>query len=207
MAYGKMLLGLGLADEAQQAFSDAVPMLDSPELKALAGQGLAESYIALKDLDGATDVLKRTDDPSLPDDMKSSRRRLQARINLARGDQTAALGLLNGDSFADSLDMTARIHESRGEWPAAVASVRKMAEADIPPHGPLSAPQQTLALRLASDASQASDAQTLAWLAQLVGDRTMDGESGRVFRLLTQVGAPKPATPGATPAATTPARP
>ena len=196
MAYGKMLLGLGLADEAQQAFSDAVPMLDSPELKALAGQGLAESYIALKDLDGAADVLKRTDDPDLPDDMKSSRRRLQARINLARGDQTAALGLLSGDSFSDSLDMAARIHESRGEWPAAVAAVRKMAEADIPPQGPLGAAQQTLALRLASDASQASDAQTLAWLAQLVGDRTMDGESGRVFRLLTQVGAPKPGTPG-----------
>jgi hypothetical protein len=67
-----------------------------------------------------------------------------------------------------------------------------MAEADIPPEGPLSATQQTLALRLASDASQASDAQTLAWLGHLVGDRTMDGESGRVFRLLTQVGGPKP---------------
>lgn len=192
MAYGKMLLGLGLADEAQEAFSDAVPMLDSPELKALAGQGLAESYIALKDLASATDVLQRTDSPDLPEDMKASRRRLQARITLAKGDQTAALALLNGDSFSDSLDMAARIHESRGEWPAAVASVRKMAEAEIPPQGPLSASQQTLALRLASDASQASDAQTLAWLGQLVGDRNMDGESGRVFRLLTQVGGPKP---------------
>ncbi len=194
MAYGKMLLGLGLADEAQEAFSDAVPMLDSPELKALAGQGLAESYIALKDLPGATDVLQRTDDPDLPDDMKASRRRLQARIDLARGDQTSALGLLNGDTFSDSLDMTARIHESRGEWAAAVANVRKMAEADIPPEGPLSATQQTLALRLASDASQASDEATLAWLAKLVGDRKMDGESGRVFRLLTQVGGTTPAT-------------
>lgn len=207
MAYGKMLLGLGLADEAQEAFSDAVPMLDSPELKALAGQGLAESYIALKDLASATDVLQRTDSPDLPDDMKASRRRLQARITLAKGDQTAALGLLNGDSFSDSLDMAARIHESRGEWPAAVANVRKMAEAEIPPQGPLSAAQQTLALRLASDASQASDAQTLAWLAQLVGDRSMDGESGRVFRLLTQVGGPKPGAATAAKPATAAAKP
>ena len=103
--------------------------------------------------------------------------------------------------------MAARIHESRGEWPAAVASVRKMAEADIPPQGPLSSAQPTLALRLASDASQASDAQTLAWLAQLVGDRSMDGESGRVFRLLTQVGGPKPATASQPPSAQAPAKP
>ncbi|MFT8932983.1 MAG: hypothetical protein ABF976_11120 [Acetobacter syzygii] len=203
MAYGKMLLGLGLADEAQQAFSDAVPMLDSPELKALAGQGLAETYIALKDLPGAMDVLQRTDDPDLPEDMKAARRRLQARITMANGDQTAALGLLNGDSFSDALDMTARIHESRAEWPAAVASVRKMVEADIPAEGPLTPAQQTLALRLASDASQAGDADTLAWLAKLVGDRAMDGESGRVFRLLTQVGGPKSTAAPAKPAAGT----
>lgn len=103
--------------------------------------------------------------------------------------------------------MAARIHESRGEWPAAVANVRKMAEAEIPPQGPLSAAQQTLALRLASDASQASDAQTLAWLAQLVGDRSMDGESGRVFRLLTQVGGPKPGAATVAKPATAAAKP
>ncbi|MFT8565056.1 MAG: hypothetical protein ABF742_10120, partial [Acetobacter orientalis] len=45
--------------------------------------------------------------------------------------------------------------------------------------------QQFLALRIASDASQAGDKETLSWLLARIGSRSLDGDTGRVFGLLT----------------------
>ena len=185
LAYGKMLLALGLPDEAAQSFSDAIPLLDSPVLRALAGEGLASADLARKRPQDATAALDSTDDPDLSDDMKAARRRMQAQIALASGNQAATLSILSGDTNVASLDMSARIYESRGEWAAATGEVRQMVQAEIPEQGTLTKKQQALALRLASDATQASDRPTLDWIANRVGDRQMD-ESGPVFNLLTQ---------------------
>ncbi|GBQ82648.1 hypothetical protein AA13595_0981 [Gluconacetobacter johannae DSM 13595] len=184
--YGKMLLALGLPDEAAQAFSDAIPMLDSPVVRALAGEELANADIARNLPKDAVEALARTNDPGLPDDLKANERRILARIALATGDQTASLSLLRGDTNMASLDMSARIHEGKDEWAAAVRDVRRIVEAEIPKKGPLTQEQQALALRLASDATQAGDRSTLDWIAGRVGDRQMEQGNGRVFRLLTK---------------------
>ena len=185
LAYGKMLLSLGLPDESAQAFSDAIPMLDSPNLRALAGEGLANADLQRGQPQDATDALDRTDDPTLPDDIKGDRRRLQAQIALTSGNPAATLSLLKGDANVASLDMSARIYEGQNQWDAATDEVRKMVEAEIPTKGTLTKAQQALALRLASDATQAGDSATLDWIANRIGNRQMD-DSGPVFNLLTR---------------------
>ncbi|CAP55606.1 hypothetical protein [Gluconacetobacter diazotrophicus] len=186
VAYGKMLLTLGLPDQAAQILSQAIPMLDSPDIRGMAGEELASADIERKLPKDATDALARTDDPTLSDDIKASRRRISAEIALVSGDQSAALSLLNGDMSVASLDTSAHIHEGKGEWAAAVADVRKIAAVQIPQKGPLTKDQQSIAIRLASDASRVNDRRTLDWIADRVGNRQMDGDNGRVFALLAK---------------------
>ncbi|MBB2167728.1 hypothetical protein HLH36_05060 [Gluconacetobacter aggeris] len=186
VSYGRMLLALGLPDDAAQAFSDAIPMLTAPDLRAKAGAALAETDIERKLPQDAAQALAITDNPSLPDDIRTTRQVIAARVALATGDQAKALSLLHNSPNASALDLTARIHEEKGEWAAAAGDIRKMAEDIIPPTGPLTESQQILALRLASDASQASDQRLLGWVADRVGDRISDGDRGRMFKLLTK---------------------
>ncbi|MFW7269490.1 hypothetical protein ACMAUO_16185 [Gluconacetobacter sp. Hr-1-5] len=186
VSYGRMLLALGLPDDAAQAFSDAIPMLAAPDLRALAGAALAETNIERKRPQDAAQALTITDDPSLPDDIKTTRQVLAARIALATGDQAKALTLLRNSPNTSALDLTARVHEQKGEWAAAASDVRKMAEDLLPPTGSLTESQQILALRLASDASQAADQTILGWVADRVGDRMPDGDRGRMFKLMTR---------------------
>ncbi|MFT9014573.1 MAG: hypothetical protein ABF990_02390 [Acetobacter sp.] len=185
-AYGTMLQGLGLPDDAAQAYSDAIPMLDAPDARARAGEGLANADLARKRPQDAVTALTRTDAPDLPDDIKSARRRAAARVALALGDQAKALFLLQGDTSPQALDTSAGIHEAKSEWAMATADLRIVAETAIPQAGALSESQQALALRLASDASQAGDHSTLDWIAGLVGSRALGGDNDRMFRLLTQ---------------------
>ncbi|WP_194298888.1 tetratricopeptide repeat protein [Acetobacter peroxydans] len=185
VAYGKMLLRLGLPDEAADIFSSAVPMLATPDMKALAGEGLADANLERKRPQDALKALSVTDSPNLPDASRAARQRILARIALATGDQNKALALLSGDASPVSLDISARIHEGRGEWPAAVQDMHQLAASEIPAKGPLDADMQALALRLASDASQAGDRPMLDWVAALAGDR-MDGDNARLFQLLTK---------------------
>ncbi|MFT8421474.1 MAG: hypothetical protein ABF665_08150, partial [Gluconacetobacter sp.] len=186
VSYGRMLLALGLPDDAAQAFSDAIPMLTAPDLRALAGAALAETDIERRLPQEAAQALTITDDPSLPDDIKTTRQVLTARIALATGDQAKALTLLRNSANTSALDLTARVHEQKGEWAAAASDVRKMAADLLPPTGPLTDSQQILALRLASDASQAADQTLLGWVADRVGDRMPDGDRGRMFKLMTK---------------------
>ena len=185
VAYGKMLLRLGLPDEAADIFSSAVPMLATPDMKALAGEGLADANLERKRPQDALKALSVTDSPNLPDASRAARQRILARIALATGDQNKALALLSGDASPVSLDISARIHEGRGEWSAAVQDMHQLAASEIPAKGPLDADMQALALRLASDASQAGDRPMLDWVAALAGDR-MDGDNARLFQLLTK---------------------
>ncbi|WP_331000072.1 hypothetical protein [Acetobacter garciniae] len=184
--YAGMLLNLGLPDDAAQAYSDAIPMLDGAEARARLGEGLANADLARKRPQDAVTALTRTDAPDLPDDIKAARRRAAARVALALGDQAKALSLLQGDTSPQALDTSARIHEAKNEWAMAAADLRIVAETAIPQTGTLSDSQQALALRLASDASQAGDHATLDWIAGIVGNRSMTGDNDRMFRLLTQ---------------------
>lgn len=186
VSYGRMLLALGLPDDAAQAFSDAIPMLVAPDLRALAGAALAETDIERKLPQDAAQALTTTDDPALPEEIRTARQVIAARAALATGDQAKALTLLRNSTNATALDLTARVHEEKGEWAAAADDLHKMAADSIPPTGPLTESQQTLALRLASDASQAADQRLLGWVADRVGDRIPDEDRGRMFRLLTK---------------------
>lgn len=185
-AYGRMLRGLGLPDEAAQVLSDTIPMLESPLSRATAGEELAGIQLERHQPQDALDVLNRTDDASLPDDVKASRRLVSANAALAMGDSSKAISILNTDADPSSLDMLAHIHESKAEWPAAVAALRKLAQLSIPETGELTPTQQALALRMASDASQASDRGALHWISHRIGTRPMDPDNDRLFKLLTR---------------------
>lgn len=182
--YGKMLNSLGLYDEASQAFSSAVPMFEDPTQKAMAGEALADSYLKRGMLPDASRALAETGNAALPKNEVAKRNRLVARIALSSGKPEVAFYLLNGDNSAAASDMKAKIYEGQENWAAAIIEVRKMAESLIPDQGPLSMDQQLLALRLASDASRAGDAETLRWVVHKVGDRSFDGDTGRMFKLL-----------------------
>ncbi|MBB2203567.1 hypothetical protein HLH27_00840 [Gluconacetobacter takamatsuzukensis] len=190
VAYGRMLSALGLPDDAALAFSDAIPLLESPALRAAAGIALAQVDLERKLPQDALKVLDVTDDPNLPDDIKTTRRIMTAQIALANGDTTKTLSVLHNDTSPQSLDITARIHEGKGEWAAAARDVRRLAEATIPESGSLSDDQQALALRVASDASQAADRPLLDWITSRIGGRPLDGDRQALFNLLTKPVSP-----------------
>ncbi|GBQ86342.1 hypothetical protein AA14337_3296 [Acetobacter malorum DSM 14337] len=185
--YGRMLLNLGLADEATQAFSDAIPMIDSEADRAIAGEGLADAFIQRGMLNDASEALANTGARNLPPEIVSGRNRVAARIALSSGKPEISLYLLNGDNNAVAADMRGRIHESREEWSPAVSDVRKIVEAQIPAEGAMTVDQQLLALRFASDASRAGDVGALKWISDRIGDRQFDSETEKMFRLLVSV--------------------
>ncbi|WP_143225625.1 hypothetical protein [Acetobacter pomorum] len=184
MAYGKMLLNLGLTDEASQAFSNSVPMFQDPVSKAIAGEGLADSFIQRGMFDEASEALANTNSPGLPKDVLEGRGRVAARIAMSSGKPEVALYLLGTDQNDIAADMRARIHEARDEWSPAVSDVILMVKKRVPEAGELNIDQQLLCLRLASDASRAGDVGTLEWISNRVGDRKFARDTERLFRLL-----------------------
>lgn len=184
VAYGRMLDDLGLAEEGGQMVSLAIPMLNDPSRKAAAGDVLADNYVRRGLFDQATKVLADTTNSHLAAEVAAQRSRVVARMAIATGKPEIALYLLNADHAPEAADMRARIHENRDEWSPAVADVRHMADVMIPDHGQLTMAQQLLALRLASDATRAGDAATIAWIREKVGNRKFADDTGNMFRLL-----------------------
>lgn len=183
VAYGQLLTQLGLLEEASQAYSTAIPMMDDTAHKAEATNLLATSYMQRGDFDNATRLLTQKNH-ILPKESIAKRNRLIAQIAIASGKPEVGLYLLNGDKDISAADMRAKIHEDRNEWSLAIPDVRKMAEDLIPEKGTLTQKQQLLALRLASDASRAKDTETLNWLIQKIDNRPLNDDTNRIFKLL-----------------------
>ncbi|MDF7673473.1 hypothetical protein PT277_10125 [Acetobacteraceae bacterium ESL0709] len=182
--YGKLLTKLGLVEEAAQAYSTALPMIEDASNKAEVTNLLATSYMQKGDFNNATHLLTNPDNNILPKEIMAKRNRLIAQIAIASGKPEVGLYLLNGDDDLSAADMRAKVHEDRNEWSLAVPDVRKMVDSIIPDKGDLTPKQQLLALRLASDASRAKDAETLNWLVKKIDNRSFNRDTDHIFKLL-----------------------
>ena len=92
-----------------------------------------------------------------------------------------------------SLNELARIYETRTNWIFAAQTLQKLAQNAIPETGTLTPQQERLALRLASDASQAQDKAILDWIQKRIGNRQLSASNASLFKLFTQqIPTPKP---------------
>ncbi len=188
-AYGRILLSLGLSDDATQALSEAIPALETPESKADAGASLAEAALTHQQPEAAAAALDRTESTSLPQPLQAHRDLIRAKIALMKGDKSKGLGLLKNTSGLDARLLGAQFHENQGQWLAAAAELRAAAMLQIPAQGDLDKSQQDLALRLASDASRAGDKNSLQWISDRIGKRSLDDTHAKLFSVLRQSGA------------------
>lgn len=189
-AYGKLLLSLGLADDASQALETAIPGLTGPENKAEAGLALARAYLQLKNAAKASAALDATDMPSISPEIKAQRDVARAEIALVNGDKAQSLSILKAAQSTSAKLMRVRMLENQADWTSASHELQAIAQTELPAGGTLSDVQQDLALRLASDAARAGDIATLKWLTDRVTAREMTGPKARIFALLTQSGSP-----------------
>ncbi|NVN42479.1 hypothetical protein HW537_01030 [Asaia siamensis] len=185
-AYGETMLALGLPDEATIALSQAIPSLVTPEAKAAAGASLAQATLASQKPTDALAALNETESPNLPEPLQTRRDILKAKIALATGDRAKGLDMLKAIPAAEARLLSAQLHESQGEWPAATLELRNLAKDEIPTDGALTKSQQDLALRLASDASRAGDNASSRWISDQIGTRSLDESHARLFAVLRQ---------------------
>lgn len=190
LAYGRVLGQMGLDKRAGEAMSAAIPMMTDPQRRAAAGDELAENEIRRGLFDKASATLSGTGGNHLSPQEATRRNRIMASMAAASGKPEVALYLLGTDQDPQAADMRAHIHENREEWSPAVTDLRSMVEQLLPSKGALTVSQQLLALRLASDASRAGDAGTLDWIRNRIGDRSFEGDAGRMFRLLVSAQQP-----------------
>ncbi|MBR6460164.1 MAG: hypothetical protein IKS49_08490, partial [Actinomycetaceae bacterium] len=193
MAYGAMLHSLGLIKQASQTLSIAIPMLDNPVNRAVAGEELAAIELQQNKPEHALLILSQTDDPDLPNNVKIDRLLVTIHALIKIGDTQRAIDLLLPQTDPQSLNELARIYETRTNWIFAAQTLQKLAQNAIPETGTLTPQQERLALRLASDASQAQDKAILDWVQKRIGNRQLSASNASLFKLFTQqIPTPKP---------------
>lgn len=186
MAYGSMLHSLGLIKQASQALSIAIPMLDNPVNRAAAGEELAAIELQQNKPEHALLILSQTDDPDLPNNVKIDRLLVTTNALIKIGDAQRAIDLLLPQTDPQSLNELAHIYETRTNWVSAAQTLQKLAQNTIPETGTLTPQQEKLALRLASDASQAQDKNILNWIQKRIGNRQLSTSNAPLFKLFTQ---------------------
>lgn len=186
VAYGKLLLSIGLTDDGTRAIETAIPALDGPNTKAAAGLALAQAAIQRKDAAGGLQALSTTDDDALSPEIRAQRDVAKAEIALLNGNTSQSLDILKNAQTTSARLITIRTFENQGDWASATREFRVIAQDDLPVKGELSDAQRDLALRFASDASRAGDTSALRWLSNRVGNRMLSDSRSRLFSVLTQ---------------------
>lgn len=184
LAQGRILLQLSLPEEAREAFSTALGLAKTDEDKAQAENGVAQSWLAQKNPDQALSILQNSRFSGLSHPVQTERHDLLAEGFLQKGDDVAALGLLDALNDRKSLLLKASIFEKKQKWDVAIGLLRQILEQEAL-QAPLNREQEDLILRLANDAHRSHDVLALSWLWQFVGDKPMDSQTEKLFLLLT----------------------
>jgi hypothetical protein len=179
------LEALDLPARAEPVFAKLVAAAAPGVVRAELGRRLAEVRLQLHDASGALSALGATAADSLPPSVLEQRVLVWARATAAEGDAARAAAALAGLGDSAALTLRARLLEQAQNWAGATAALRQLADASIPPDGPLTAPQAQTLLHLAADAAQANDAATLAQLRQHALPRMPAGHAADMLRLLT----------------------
>lgn len=185
-SYGQALDRIGLPDQAGEEFGKALALAVGERQRAYIGDLLADNQIQRSLYDAAGKTLNQTEYRPMPSDELARRNRLVAKMTAESGKPEVALLLLNADSDPEAFNLKSKIHEGKGEWEPALMDLKKVVSAYIGEQGNLTAQQQLLALRYASDASRAGNHGELTWIKSRIGDRVdaFDGEAGQMFQLL-----------------------
>ncbi|MBO1326028.1 hypothetical protein K2X14_10320 [Acetobacter sp. TBRC 12305] len=151
---------------AQAESLSAEPLMRADSAELVARAALDSGQVAL-----ARAALERGLLPDLPPDLAARRRYDEARLAAITGNTAGALLLLGEDESDAGLDLRARLHERAGQWAQAVLVLGRLCSRALPESGALTATQRGLALRLARDAVNANDPDTLRRLRGWVAGR------------------------------------
>lgn len=151
--------------------------------RAQIGNRLANLLLDEDSLDQAQDVLDRSEQTDLPEDLREARRLTRAKIFDRRGDHAKALATLDGDDGAPSRDLRASIEASLGRWHEAKLDLQALAS-HLRGTGPLGRDDGDLAIRLATAASRDNDPGLLTSLSRSVTGRFLDQGQQDTFNLL-----------------------
>ncbi|MGO3518596.1 MAG: tetratricopeptide repeat protein [Acetobacter cibinongensis] len=184
--YGRLLLSLGKAAEAQRRLDQAAQMQPDPLARSEIQDFLAQAALQqghLADAQAATDQILLT---ALQPDLAARKAYNAARIAQARGETAKALTLLAQDETDAGLDLRGKLYESDRQWAQAVQAVGRLASRSLPTEGPLTDSQKILVLRLATDAAAARDQATLHTLKDWLAGRSLGRERDTLLKILLQ---------------------
>lgn len=193
--YGRLLLSLGKAGEAQIRLDQAKQMQPDPLARSEIQDFLAQAALQqghLADAQAATDQILLT---ALQPDLAARKAYNAARIAQARGETAKALALLAHDETDAGLDLRGKLYESDRQWTQAVQVVGRLASRSLPNEGPLTDSQKILVLRLANDAAAARDQATLHTLKDWLAGRSLGRERDELLKILLQTPGKLKASP------------
>ncbi|MFT8675714.1 MAG: hypothetical protein ABF791_07585 [Acetobacter sp.] len=159
------------AAQAARVFAQAEILSAEPLMRADSAELLARAALDSGQVAQARAALERGLLPDLPPDLTARRRYDEARLAAMTGDTAGALLLLGEDESDTGLDLRARLSERAGLWPQAVLVLGRLCSRALPERGALTPGQRALASRLAADAINANDPETLRRLRGWVADR------------------------------------
>jgi hypothetical protein len=170
----------------------AAPILErlmqaAPEGEARAGIGTRLARLRLREGDtaGALAALGASSASDLPAPLFEQRALLAAAIYGKRHDTAAAMAALSPLSSAAADDARAQVQEQANDWPGVERALVAYVAKTVPETGDLTDDNRRALVRLASAASRAGDAATLAALRVREEGRIGTGPLADMFRLLT----------------------
>ncbi|ATI12506.1 MULTISPECIES: hypothetical protein [Acetobacter] len=184
--YGTLLLQIGQAEAAVMAFKQAVVLTADPVARAEIQEQIVQAAFKAGNVNAAMEALEQSTVPGLPEDMAARRHYDEAHLALTKGDRAGALALLADDESDTGLELRGQLYEQGKQWADAVRVVGRLASRALPETGPLTEPQQDLAMQLATDSAAAHDADTLQRLKAWLAGRTLGKERDRQLDMLVK---------------------
>ncbi len=179
------LAALDLPEKAAPLLEKLMRAAATDVARAGLGARLASLRLHQGDTAGALAALSASSADDLPPPLLEERTLLLAEATARSGNVAAAVSALAALGTAAADDERATILEHAGDWQGADGALRDYAGKTVPDSGALDAAQQRTLLRLATAATRAGDAATLADLQAKQAGRMSAGPLADMFRLLT----------------------
>lgn len=181
--YGRLLLALKKANEAQHVLEQASYMQPNPLARSEMQDLLAQAALLQGNINAAQHATDQIVFSVLEPDLAARKAYDSALVAQARGEVEKALSLLASDETDAGLLLRAQIYEAEHRWAEAVLVLGRFAGRAIPETGALTESQRALALRLATDAASAHDKPTVQRLKAWLGGRSLGHERDNLLTL------------------------
>lgn len=179
------LIALDLPRQAEAALEKLFSQAPSDGARAQYGLRISELRLSDGDASGALNALVSFDAKELPTELGEKVLLLRARATAEAGDLKAAQETLRQIDTPEAEKAQAELFERMNDWAGASQALRDYFEKTVPKAAPLTGPQRSLILRLATDLARANDEAGLLKLGEQERDRMGPGPSGDIFHFLT----------------------